>query len=196
MEDVLDLYEEPYDPQRPVVCFDETSTQLLADSRPPIPVGRGRPRRQDYEYLRAGTRNLFLACEPRRGWRRDNNPSAHRCSDFAHQMAGMRPNPGGSRQPEHPPHGIPDAEARRIVNWSSTTPPSTGVGSTSLSSASWPGPVSKAGTPTRTPCKKTSAHNETETKCGLLPSNGGSLPRTLGPSCIASIPATPDWIEY
>ena len=40
MEDVLDLYEEPYDPQRPVVCFDETSTQLLADSRPPIPVGR------------------------------------------------------------------------------------------------------------------------------------------------------------
>ena len=43
MEDVLDLYEEPYDPQRPVVCFDETSTQLLADSRPPIPVGGDAP---------------------------------------------------------------------------------------------------------------------------------------------------------
>ena len=66
MEDVLDLYAEPYDPQRPVVCFDETSTQLLSDIRSPRP---GRPRRQDYEHLRAGTPNLFLTCEPRLGWR-------------------------------------------------------------------------------------------------------------------------------
>ena len=86
MEDVLDLYEEPYDPQRPVVCFDETSTQLLADSRPPIPVGRGRPRRQDYEYLRAGTRNLFLACEPRRDWRHVTITRRRTMQDFAHQM--------------------------------------------------------------------------------------------------------------
>ena len=83
---MLDLYEEPYDPQRPVVCFDETSTQLLADSRPPIPVGRGRPRRQDYEYLRAGTRNLFLACEPRRGWRHVTITRRRTMQDFAHQM--------------------------------------------------------------------------------------------------------------
>ena len=47
MEDVLDLYAEPYDPNRPVVCFDETSTQLLADTRPPLPAQPGRPRRQD-----------------------------------------------------------------------------------------------------------------------------------------------------
>ena len=86
MEDVLDLYEEPYDLQRPVVCFDETSTQLLADSRPPIPVGRGRPRRQDYEYLRAGTRNLFLACEPRRGWCHVTITRRRTMEDFAHQM--------------------------------------------------------------------------------------------------------------
>ena len=46
MEDVLDLYAEPYDPDRPVVCFDETSTQLLADTRPPIPVRPGQPRRR------------------------------------------------------------------------------------------------------------------------------------------------------
>ena len=65
MEDVLDLYAEPYDPQRPVVCFDETSTQLLADTRPPLPAQPGRPARQDYEYRREGTRNLFLACEPK-----------------------------------------------------------------------------------------------------------------------------------
>ena len=54
MEDVLDLYAEPYDPQRPVVCFDETTTQLLADVRPPLPAQPGRPRREDYEYRRAG----------------------------------------------------------------------------------------------------------------------------------------------
>ena len=58
MEDVLDLYAEPHDPQQPVVCFDETSTQLLAETRPPMPL------RQDYEYRREGTRNLFLTCEP------------------------------------------------------------------------------------------------------------------------------------
>ena len=63
-----------------------TSTQLLADSRPPIPVGRGRPRRQDYEYLRAGTRNLFLACEPRRGWRHVTITRRRTMQDFAHQM--------------------------------------------------------------------------------------------------------------
>ena len=52
--DGLDLYAEPYDPHRPVVCFDETSTQLLADARPPLPVQPGRPARQDYEYRRGG----------------------------------------------------------------------------------------------------------------------------------------------
>ena len=84
MEDVLDLYAEPYDPQRPVVCFDETSTQLLAETRPPLPPEPGRPLRQDYEYRREGTRNLFLACEPLAGWR----PSG---GDSAAHHAGLRP---------------------------------------------------------------------------------------------------------
>ena len=69
MEDVLDLYGEPYDPQKPVVCFDETSTQLLAELRPPLQARPGVPQRQDYEYRREGTRNLFLTCEPLAGWR-------------------------------------------------------------------------------------------------------------------------------
>ena len=86
MEDVLDLYAEPYDPQRPVVCFDETSTQLLAHIREPLPAKPGRPRRQDYEYQRAGTRNLFLSCEPRRGWRHVAVTERRTMQDFAHQM--------------------------------------------------------------------------------------------------------------
>ena len=64
MEDVLDLYEEPYDPQRPVFCFDETSKQLVAEKRSPIPAKPGRLERIDYEYQRNGTRNLFLFLEP------------------------------------------------------------------------------------------------------------------------------------
>ena len=89
MEDVLDLYAEPYDPQRPVVCFDETSTQLLADTRAPLPTMPGRPKREDYEYVRAGTRNLFLTCEPRRGWRHVEITQRRTKEDFAHQMRGL-----------------------------------------------------------------------------------------------------------
>ena len=86
MEDVLDLYAEPYDPQRPVVCFDETSTQLLAETRPSLPPRPGLPRRQDYEYRREGTRNLFLACEPLAGWRQVAVTQRRTMQDFAHQM--------------------------------------------------------------------------------------------------------------
>ena len=86
MEDVLDLYAEPYDPQRPVVCFDESSTQMLADARPPIPVEPGQPRRQDCEYRREGTRNLFLTCDPRAGWRHVAVTQRRTKEDFAHQM--------------------------------------------------------------------------------------------------------------
>ena len=86
MEEVLDLYAEPYDPQRPVVCFDETSTQLLADTRTPLPAQPERSRRQDYEYHRAGTRNLFLACEPLAGWRHVAVTERRTMQDFAHQM--------------------------------------------------------------------------------------------------------------
>ena len=60
VEDVLEPYAEPYDAARSVVCFDETSTQLLAGVRPPEQAAPGRPRREDYGYLRGGTRNLFL----------------------------------------------------------------------------------------------------------------------------------------
>ena len=86
MEDVLDLYAEPYDPSRPLVCFDESSTQLLAETRELLPAKPGRPRREDYEYVRAGTRNLFLTCEPKLGWRHVAITQRRTMQDFAHQM--------------------------------------------------------------------------------------------------------------
>lgn len=69
MEDVLDLYEQPYDEQRPVVCFDESPKQLIEEVRQPLPPEPGRPARYDVEYKRNGVRNLLMLCEPRRGKR-------------------------------------------------------------------------------------------------------------------------------
>jgi hypothetical protein len=69
MKDILELYAQPYDPARPTVCFDEQNVQLLADSRPGLPLKPGYSKRQDYEYVRRGTRNLFTFVEPKRGWR-------------------------------------------------------------------------------------------------------------------------------
>ena len=69
MEDLLDLYEEPDDPTRPRVCFDERPCQLLADSREPRPMIPKHPARFDYEYTRHGTCNLFIMVEPFQGWR-------------------------------------------------------------------------------------------------------------------------------
>jgi len=69
MEDILEVYTRPFDPKRPQVCLDEASTQLLGDARPPRMAKPGKPTRQDYEYERNGTANLFLMTEPLRGWR-------------------------------------------------------------------------------------------------------------------------------
>ena len=60
MEDVLAVYTRPHDPDRPLVCLDETSKQLVGETRAPMPVAPGRPARHDYEYKRNGTANLFM----------------------------------------------------------------------------------------------------------------------------------------
>ena len=94
MEDVLDpvsstgqaLYHEAYDPERPVVCFDETSRQLVEEVRPPIKAKPGRVERYDTEYQRNGTRNRFLFCEPKGGWRHVEVTGRRTAVDFAHQM--------------------------------------------------------------------------------------------------------------
>lgn len=69
MEGVLELYREPYDPARPVVCMDETSKQLVGETRMPIAASPGRPRRVDYEYERRGTADIFIFTEPLGNWR-------------------------------------------------------------------------------------------------------------------------------
>ena len=84
MEDVLDVYHRPYDPARPVVCLDETSRQLLAEARSPLPPAPGRPARHDPEYVRGGVANLFLVCEPLRGWRQVRVSDQRTRLDFAH----------------------------------------------------------------------------------------------------------------
>ena len=86
MEDVLDLDAEPHDPARPVVCFDETSKQLIAETRLPLPMEPGKPERVDYEYEREGTANLFLVTEPHTGWRHVDVTDRRTKHDFAQQM--------------------------------------------------------------------------------------------------------------
>jgi len=86
MEDVLDVYHEPYDPKRPIVCMDETSKQLCSETRIPIPAAPGRPARVDYEYKRNGTANLFMFCEPLKGWRKVSVTDRRTKKDWAFEI--------------------------------------------------------------------------------------------------------------
>ncbi len=84
MEDVLEVYQRPYDPKRPVVCLDETSKQLVAETRVPIPAEPGQPARVDYEYERRGTANLFMEFEPLAGRRHVTITDRRTAADFAY----------------------------------------------------------------------------------------------------------------
>ncbi len=128
MEAVLELYAEPHDARRPVVCFDEQPYQLIEESRTPLPRAPGRPERVDYEYRRRGTCNLFLAFEPLAGRRHVEVTGRRTAEDFAHQMRALV----DTHYPEaeviavvldnlstHSPAALyrafPPAEARRIL---------------------------------------------------------------------------------
>jgi len=69
MEDVLEVYTRPFDSKRPLLCLDEKSVQLLGEIRPPLPLAPDQPVKEDYEYERNGTANLFMLFEPLSGWR-------------------------------------------------------------------------------------------------------------------------------
>lgn len=83
MEDVLELYSHPYDPQEPVVCFDERNVQLVSETRVPLPAEPGKPQRYDYEYQREGTCNLFAFFQPLQGWRHLKVTPQRTSQDFA-----------------------------------------------------------------------------------------------------------------
>jgi hypothetical protein len=89
MEDVLDVYQRPHDPRRPVVCLDEQSKQLTRETRAPIPAAPGRPARTDYEYERNGTANLFMLFEPLGGRRRVKVTERRTKVDFAEVVRQM-----------------------------------------------------------------------------------------------------------
>ena len=86
MEDVLAVYTRPHDPARPLVCLDETSKQLVAETRLAVPMAPGRPARHDYEYRRNGTANLFMAFAPLEGRRHVKVTARRTAIDYAHML--------------------------------------------------------------------------------------------------------------
>jgi len=86
MEDILDVYERPFNPDAPVVCMDEQPVQLVKETRKPYPVKPGAPRRVDYEYERAGTASVFMFVEPLVGWREAHIRERRTAVDFAHEI--------------------------------------------------------------------------------------------------------------
>jgi hypothetical protein len=148
MEDVLAVYTRPRDPDRPLVCLDETSKQLIAETRVPIPMKRGRPARVDYEYERNGTANLFMLFAPLEGWRHVEVTDHRAAVDYAHvlkYLADIRfahaktivlVQDNLNIHAKGPLYeAFPPAEARRLAErFDGTTPRSMAVGSI------WPSP--------------------------------------------------------
>ena len=128
MEDILEVYQRPYDPQRPLVCLDETSKQLIAETRVPIAAKPGRPGRHDYEYRRNGTANLFMMFAPLEGWRHVKVTDRHTAVDYAQVLKELSDThfPGSAKivlvqdnlnthKPASLYEAFPPAEARRLV---------------------------------------------------------------------------------
>lgn len=86
MEDVLEVSARPPDPAWPLVCFDEARKELRGHIRPPLPAIPGHPARQDHEYARDGSANIFLACAPHLGWREARVSAQRRAVDVAHAV--------------------------------------------------------------------------------------------------------------
>lgn len=87
MEEILDVYERPYDPNLPVICMDEQPIQLTKEVRTPIKATRNHPKRVDYEYERAGTASIFIFTEPLAGWREAKAREKRTKTDWALEVA-------------------------------------------------------------------------------------------------------------
>jgi len=128
MEDVLEVYQRPHNPDRPVVCVDETSKQLVADTRVPIAAKPGQVARHDHEYERNGTANLFMMFAPLEGWRHVEVTDRHTAVDYAHILKDLSDThfPRAEKivlvqdnlnthKPASLYEAFPPAEARRLV---------------------------------------------------------------------------------
>jgi len=128
MEDILEVYQRPYDRQRPLVCLDESSKQLVAETRVPIAAKPGQPGRHDYEYRRNGTANLFMMFAPLEGWRHVKVTDRHTALDYARVLKELSDThfPGSAKivlvqdnlnthKPASLYEAFPPAEARRLV---------------------------------------------------------------------------------
>jgi hypothetical protein len=128
MEDVIAVYHRAHDPDRPVVCVDETSKQLIVETRMPIPAKPGRPKRIDYEYKRNGTANMFMMFAPLEGWRDVKVTGQRTAVDYAHVLKELSDThfPRASKivlvqdnlnthKPASLYEAFPAAEARRLV---------------------------------------------------------------------------------
>ena len=109
MEEVLEVYRRPHDPKRPLVCLDETSKQLISETRAPIPMKPGSPARYDYEYERNGVANLFTMFAPLEGWRRVKVTDRHTAIEYAQVLKEIgrslrrrRADHARAEQSEHP----------------------------------------------------------------------------------------------
>jgi DDE superfamily endonuclease len=103
MEDILDWYAEPYDPRYPVVCFDESPSQLVSEVRQPLSVVPGRPARYDDDYRREGPCNLCMFLQPLQGWRHIKVTARRTAQDFAHCRQDLVD------------HHVPHAQVRSVV---------------------------------------------------------------------------------
>lgn len=128
MEDVLEVYHRPHDPMFPVVCLDETSKQLVGETRVPIKAKPGRIARYDHEYERKGTANLFMMFAPLEGWRHVKVTDRHTAIDYAHVLKELSDDhfPTAKKitlvqdnlnthKPASLYEAFPPAEARRLV---------------------------------------------------------------------------------
>jgi DDE superfamily endonuclease len=128
MEDVLETYQRPRDPLRPLVCLDETSKQMIIETRAPIEAKPGQPARHDYEYQRNGVANLFMLFAPLEGWRHVEVTDHHTAVDYAHILKDLSDArfPGAEKivlvqdnlnthKPASLYEAFPAAEARRLV---------------------------------------------------------------------------------
>ena len=128
MEDILEVYQRPYDRQRPLVCLDESSKQLIAETRAPIAAKPGQPGRHDYEYRRNGTANLFMMFAPLEGWRHVKVTDRHTAVDYAQVLKELSDThfPGSAKivlvqdnlnthKPASLYEAFPPTEARRLV---------------------------------------------------------------------------------